>query len=165
MWKVCFRKHPSSLGNKQLLYKHSQMKFCKGKGESELRWKLWSQREDSISLPLTHFQDSVFFAHSNWYLKQNSETTHGMMFVIRLELCKIKFSLDFIWLFFLELNPNRCCLFFSFSFTLLYKISCRTFLYTDLKKESVKKTLRMFLSLHTLCPSVLRSPSFIFLKH
>lgn len=27
-----------------------------------------------------------------------------------------------------------------FSLTLLYKIICRTFLYTDLKEESVKKT-------------------------
>lgn len=54
---------------------------------------------------------------------------------------------------------------FFFSLKLLYKISCRRFLYADLKEEPVKKTLRMFLSLHCVCPSVLKSPNFIFLKY
>lgn len=147
MWKVCFRKHPSSLGNKQLLHKHSQMKFCKAKGESELRWKLWSQREDSISLPLTHFQDLVFFCTFKLVpeAKFRNNTWNDVCHKTRIVQDYLIFT-RFYLVVFLGIKSKQMLPFFFFSFTLLYKISCRTFFYTDLKKESVKKTLRMFLS-------------------
>lgn len=121
----------------------------------------------NISLPLTHFQDSVFFCTFKLVpeAKFRNNTWNDVCHKTRIVQDYLIFTRFYLVVFLGIKSKQMLPFFFFFSFTLLYKISCRTFLYTDLKKESVKKTLRMFLSLHTLCPSVLRSPSFIFLKN
>lgn len=106
-WKVCCRKHPSSFWQKQPQSKHSQLTFCKVRGECELGWKLFSQRKDSMFLPLTRSQDSALFRTFKFIpeAKSRSITVNKIEHNTRIVQDSLIFSTSLC--FFLNLNANR----------------------------------------------------------